>query len=317
MVLTDGDATFAGLERALDGDLVDKVGFTGSSAVGATHRRAVRAPPAVSAAWSWAARTRWWSRPTPTWTWRVEGALFSGFGTAGQRCTSMGTAIVHESVYDDFLAALHARHRAGRGRRPVRRRAVRADDQPALRRPVRGVPRAGRGPPRGVGLDRHRPDHGRQPAPGLRGRPRRRPLLPPHDRRRRDRRGRRSTPPRRSARWWAWPASATSTRRSSWPTATATACRPPSTPATPPTPCASASGQRRDAVGEQLHLGRRGPPALRRQRPLGQRLAPVGDLGAGSVHPLAVDELGLRRQAAEGPDGHRRRRGRPGLPAAS
>jgi len=33
----------------------------------------------------------------------VEGALFSGFGTAGQRCTSMGTAIVHESVYDDFL----------------------------------------------------------------------------------------------------------------------------------------------------------------------------------------------------------------------
>src|SRR5690606_28628498 len=34
----------------------------------------------------------------------VEGALFSGFGTAGQRCTSLGTAIVHESVHDDFLA---------------------------------------------------------------------------------------------------------------------------------------------------------------------------------------------------------------------
>ena len=27
----------------------------------------------------------------------VEGALFSGFGTAGQRCTSLGTVIVHES----------------------------------------------------------------------------------------------------------------------------------------------------------------------------------------------------------------------------
>src|SRR5207248_2600221 len=34
----------------------------------------------------------------------VEGAVFSGFGTAGQRCTSLGTAIVHESVHDDFLA---------------------------------------------------------------------------------------------------------------------------------------------------------------------------------------------------------------------
>ena len=26
----------------------------------------------------------------------VEGALFGGFGTAGQRCTSLGTAIVHD-----------------------------------------------------------------------------------------------------------------------------------------------------------------------------------------------------------------------------
>src|SRR3712207_7811924 len=35
---------------------------------------------------------------------RSEGALFSGFGTAGQRCTSLGTAIVHESVHDEFIA---------------------------------------------------------------------------------------------------------------------------------------------------------------------------------------------------------------------
>jgi alpha-ketoglutaric semialdehyde dehydrogenase len=34
----------------------------------------------------------------------VEGALFSGFGTAGQRCTSLGTVIVHEQVHDAFLA---------------------------------------------------------------------------------------------------------------------------------------------------------------------------------------------------------------------
>jgi alpha-ketoglutaric semialdehyde dehydrogenase len=29
--------------------------------------------------------------------------LFAGFGTAGQRCTSLGTVIVHESVHDDFV----------------------------------------------------------------------------------------------------------------------------------------------------------------------------------------------------------------------
>jgi aldehyde dehydrogenase (NAD+) len=30
----------------------------------------------------------------------VEGALFAGFGTAGQRCTSLGTLWVHSSIYD-------------------------------------------------------------------------------------------------------------------------------------------------------------------------------------------------------------------------
>ena len=38
----------------------------------------------------------------------VEGALFSGFGTAGQRCTSLGTVIVHESVHDDSCTASRA-----------------------------------------------------------------------------------------------------------------------------------------------------------------------------------------------------------------
>jgi aldehyde dehydrogenase (NAD+) len=38
----------------------------------------------------------------------VEGALFAGFGTAGQRCTSLGTVIVHETRHDDFVARLSA-----------------------------------------------------------------------------------------------------------------------------------------------------------------------------------------------------------------
>ena len=51
----------------------------------------------------------------------VEGALFSGFGTAGQRCTSLGTVIVDERVHDEFLARLERRRR-GRRRSATRRR---------------------------------------------------------------------------------------------------------------------------------------------------------------------------------------------------
>jgi aldehyde dehydrogenase (NAD+) len=42
----------------------------------------------------------------------VEGALFAGFGTAGQRCTSLGTAIVQAGVHDEFVRRLDARLRA-------------------------------------------------------------------------------------------------------------------------------------------------------------------------------------------------------------
>jgi alpha-ketoglutaric semialdehyde dehydrogenase len=38
----------------------------------------------------------------------VEGALFSGFGTAGQRCTSLGTVLAHEAVHDDFVGRFAA-----------------------------------------------------------------------------------------------------------------------------------------------------------------------------------------------------------------
>lgn len=36
----------------------------------------------------------------------LDGAIFSGFGTAGQRCTSLGNLIVHESIYDVFVKRL-------------------------------------------------------------------------------------------------------------------------------------------------------------------------------------------------------------------
>ena len=48
----------------------------------------------------------------------VEGALFGGFGTAGQRCTSLGTAIVHESVHDEFVQQAGRAAARGGDRRP-------------------------------------------------------------------------------------------------------------------------------------------------------------------------------------------------------
>jgi aldehyde dehydrogenase (NAD+) len=102
MVLADGPSTFAGLERAIEDGSIRKVGFTGSTAVGSRIGelcgRRLQTPclelggknPLVVMA-------------DADLDLAVEGALFSGFGTAGQRCTSLGTAIVHASVHHDFV----------------------------------------------------------------------------------------------------------------------------------------------------------------------------------------------------------------------
>src|SRR3954451_14545289 len=107
MVQADAPTTFAGLERALDEALVDKVGFTGLSAVGreigALCGRHLQSPclelggknPMVVTA-------------DADLDLAVQGALFGGFGTAGQRCTSLATAIVQDAVHDAFVARLTA-----------------------------------------------------------------------------------------------------------------------------------------------------------------------------------------------------------------
>src|SRR3954469_20677179 len=108
LVLAEGPETFAGLEQALERGLVDKVGFTGSSAVGSKIGelcgRHLQSPCLQLGG----------QKPMVVMDdadvdLAVDGALFGGFGTAGQRCTSLGTAIVHESVFDEFVARLSAR----------------------------------------------------------------------------------------------------------------------------------------------------------------------------------------------------------------
>jgi alpha-ketoglutaric semialdehyde dehydrogenase len=103
MVLADGAATFEGLSQALDAGFVDKVGFTGSSEVGRRLGelcgRHLQTP-----CLELGGKNPLVVMPDADLDLAVEGALFSGFGTAGQRCTSLGTVIVHEQVHDDFLA---------------------------------------------------------------------------------------------------------------------------------------------------------------------------------------------------------------------
>jgi aldehyde dehydrogenase (NAD+) len=102
VVHADGAATFEGLSQALEQGLVDKVGFTGSSPVGA-EIGALTGRHLQTACLELGGKNPLVVTPSADLDLAVEGALFSGFGTAGQRCTSLGTVIVHESVHEEFL----------------------------------------------------------------------------------------------------------------------------------------------------------------------------------------------------------------------
>src|SRR6266702_2592327 len=96
LVVADGPTAFEGLELALAAGLVDKVGFTGSPDVG---RRigALTGRHLQSPCLELGGKNPLVVMPDADLDLAVEGALFSGFGTAGQRCTSLGTVIVHQS----------------------------------------------------------------------------------------------------------------------------------------------------------------------------------------------------------------------------
>jgi len=102
MVLADGPTAFEGLERALGEALVDKVGFTGSTEVGRRIGE-LCGRHLQSACLELGGKNPLVVMPDADLDLAVEGALFSGFGTAGQRCTSLGTVMVHASVHDDFI----------------------------------------------------------------------------------------------------------------------------------------------------------------------------------------------------------------------
>src|SRR4051794_13462809 len=102
VVQCEGPAAFGGLEQALDEALVDKVGFTGSSEVGRKIGE-LAGRHLQSPCLELGGKNPLVVMPDADLQLAVEGALFSGFGTAGQRCTSLGTVIAHESIHDEFL----------------------------------------------------------------------------------------------------------------------------------------------------------------------------------------------------------------------
>jgi len=104
VVQAEGATAYEGLEAALRERLVDKVGFTGSSAVGERIGelcgRHLQSP-----CLELGGKNPMVVTPSADIALAVEGALFGGFGTAGQRCTSLGTVLVHSSVHDAFVDA--------------------------------------------------------------------------------------------------------------------------------------------------------------------------------------------------------------------
>jgi acyl-CoA reductase-like NAD-dependent aldehyde dehydrogenase len=101
-VLVDGATAFDGLSAALDAGLVDKIGFTGSSPVGVRIGE-LAGRHLQNPCLELGGKNPLVVMPDADLDLAVEGALFSGFGTAGQRCTSLGTVLVHGSVHGEFL----------------------------------------------------------------------------------------------------------------------------------------------------------------------------------------------------------------------
>ncbi len=101
LVAADGPSTSEGLRQALAAGYVDKVGFTGSTEVGRSIGE-MCGQHLQTPCLELGGKNPMVVMPDADLELAVEGALFSGFGTAGQRCTSLGTVWVHRSIHDEF-----------------------------------------------------------------------------------------------------------------------------------------------------------------------------------------------------------------------
>ena len=103
--LVHGKGSGAGqyLVDAVDEGLIDKISFTGSTSVGKMIGE-VCGRNLVSCSLELGGKNPLVVMPSADMENAVAGAYWGAFGTAGQRCTSLGNLIVHEDIYDEFLA---------------------------------------------------------------------------------------------------------------------------------------------------------------------------------------------------------------------
>ncbi|MGY3803457.1 aldehyde dehydrogenase family protein [Pigmentibacter ruber] len=105
VVFGSGAKTGAALVSLVDEGLIDKIGFTGSTEVGKQIGeicgRNLQTP-----CLELGGKNPMVVMPDADLDLVVNGALWAGFGTAGQRCTSLGNLIVHKSIKETLTKKL-------------------------------------------------------------------------------------------------------------------------------------------------------------------------------------------------------------------
>jgi acyl-CoA reductase-like NAD-dependent aldehyde dehydrogenase len=113
--LVHGKGSGAGqyLVDAVDEGKVNKISFTGSTDVGKMIGE-VCGRNLVSCSLELGGKNPLVVMPSADLDNAVEGAYWAGFGTAGQRCTSLGNLIIHKDIYDEFLERYMAKVKSTR-----------------------------------------------------------------------------------------------------------------------------------------------------------------------------------------------------------
>ena len=105
--LVHGKGSGAGqyIVDAVDEGLINKISFTGSTGVGKAIGE-VCGRNLVSCSLELGGKNPLVVMPSADIDNAVAGAYWGGFGTAGQRCTSLGNLILHEDIYEEFMEKL-------------------------------------------------------------------------------------------------------------------------------------------------------------------------------------------------------------------
>ncbi len=108
--LVHGKGSGAGqhLVDAVDKGMVNKISFTGSTSVGKMIGE-ICGRNLVSCSLELGGKNPLVVIPSANIENAVEGAYWAAFGTAGQRCTSLGNLIIHKDVYDEFMTKFMAK----------------------------------------------------------------------------------------------------------------------------------------------------------------------------------------------------------------